>query len=403
MGVALHGETQGVLVRAMRMSDVLVDHYERAIPTPRMWVPYVDLGAQHGAISAEIMRTVEKVLARGDFVLGREVVAFEERFAALCGVPFAVAVNSGTDALVLALRALEIGPGDEVITVPNSFVATTAAIVMAGATPRFVDVGDDYNMDPGQLEAAISARTKAIIPVHLTGRPADMAAIMAVARVHDLAVVEDAAQAVLAEYGGACVGSIGSIGCFSLHPLKTLGACGDAGVLTTRDEELYERLTLLRNLGLRSRDDCVLWSSNSRLDTLQAAILLVKMRYVHEWTARRRAHAARYREALGDLPGLELPTDKPHESAVYHTFVIQADRRGELRQCLDAHGVGTAIHYPVPIHLQRAARHLGYGPGAFPVAERQAGRILSLPVSPELRSEELDYVSSVIRRFWLRG
>lgn len=385
------------------MLDVLVEHHEEMIPAPPLRVPYVDLAAQHASISAEIVAAIEDVLARGEFVLGREVAAFEERFAALCEVPFALAVNSGTDALVLALRALEVGPGDEVITVPNSFIATTAAIVMVGARPRFVDVGDDYNMDPQQLEAAITPRTKAIIPVHLTGRPADMAAVMAVADAYNLAVVEDAAQAVLAEYKGARVGSMGTIACFSLHPLKTLGACGDGGVVTTRDRGLYERLALLRNLGLRNRDDCVLWSGNSRLDTLQAAILLVKMHYVHAWTAKRRAHAAAYREALGDLVGLELPTERPHETSVYHTFVVQADRRDELRRYLATRGIGTAIHYPVPIHLQPAARQLGYRPGAFPVAERQAQRILSLPVSPELRVEEREYVSDVIRGCYACG
>jgi dTDP-4-amino-4,6-dideoxygalactose transaminase len=368
--------------------------------TSTIKIPYVNIAAQHTAIKGELLAAIADVIDRGQFILGDEVGVFEQRFARLCGAGFAVGVNSGTDALILALRALGIGRGDEVITAPNSFVASTSCIVMVGARPVFIDVREDYNMDPDQLEQAITPRTKAILPVHLTGRPADMGPIMEVAERHGLYVVEDCAQAVLAQYRGRHVGSFGTIGCFSLHPLKTLNACGDGGVLITSDEELYERLKILRNHGLRTRDECVAWSVNSRLDTLQAAILLVEMKYLHHWTEKRRADAAFYQEALAEITGLCVPSDLPHEKAVYHTFVVQAEGRDELRQYLAENGVGTAIHYPIPIHLQRAAADLGYGPGSFPVTERQAGRILSLPAYPGLSRDELEYVAGAIRRFY---
>ena len=363
-------------------------------------VPYVDIASQHVPLKAELMEAVARVIDHGQFILGPEVQEFEQRFAALCGVRYAVAVNSGTDALTLALRALEIGAGDEVITVPNSFVASTSCIMLVGARPVFVDVGDDYLMDPEQLERAITPRTRAILPVHLTGRPADMLAIMDIARTHGLHVVEDCAQAVLADYKGQRVGSFGVMGCFSLHPLKTLNACGDGGVLTTSDAELYEKLIALRNIGLQSRDRCVLWSGNSRLDTMQAAMLLVKLAYVDDWTVQRRAHARFYQYALSNIPGVRLPCDQPYATAVYHTFVIQAEQRQTLQQYLTEYGIGTAIHYPVPIHLQPVAAELGYGPGSFPVAERQAGRILSLPIYAELQPAALEYIARSIRRFY---
>lgn len=363
-------------------------------------IPYVNISGQHKAIKAELLEAVERVLDQGYFILGGEVSEFEKQFARLCGARYALGVNSGTDALVLALRALGIGHGDKVITAPNSFVASTSCIELVGAKPIFVDVREDYNMDPTQIERAITPSTKAILPVHLTGRPADMDPIMQVARAHNLHVIEDCAQAVFAEYKGQRVGSFGTIGCFSLHPLKTLNACGDGGVLTTNDPALYEQLEILRNIGLKTRDDCVVWSGNSRLDTLQAAILLVKLKYVHQWTEKRRANAAYYQEALGGVSGIQVPIDRSYEKAVYHTFVIQADRRNELKQYLADHGVDTAIHYPIPIHLHKAASHLNYPRGSFPVTERQAQRILSLPVYPELTLDQLNYIAKTVRTFY---
>ena len=363
-------------------------------------VPYQNIAGQHAGLKADLLEAISKVMDRGQFILGPEVDKFEKEFAAIGGTRFAVGVNSGTDALILALRALKIGPGDEVITVPNSFVASAACIRLVGAHPAFVDVGPDYNLDPGQLEGAITRRTKAVLPVHLTGRPADMDAVMTIARKYGLHVIEDCAQAVLAEHKQRRVGSFGAIGCFSLHPLKTLNACGDGGVLTTNDEGLYEELRILRNIGLRNRDDCLVWSHNSRLDTLQAAILLVKIRHVERWTDRRAENASYYRSKLSGVKQVQAPDHDPASKAVYHTFVIQADNRDGLREFLSAQGVGSAVHYPTPIHLTTIGKELGYPEGSFPNAERQARRILSLPVYPELEREDLDYVVESIRKFY---
>ncbi len=365
-----------------------------------MEVPYVNLGAQHRGLKEELLAACGRVLERGDFILGKEVEEFEHSFAQLCGTPFAVGVNSGTDALVLALRALKIGPGDEVITAPNSFVASTSCIRLVGAKPVFADIGDDMNLDPAQVESRISAKTKAILPVHLTGRPAEMTEIMKIAERHHLQVVEDCAQAVLAEHHGKRVGSFGAIGCFSLHPLKTLNACGDGGVLTTHSQSLYEELKLLRNLGLKSRDNCAVWSSNSRLDTLQAAMLLVKLKYLKLWTEKRRDNARFYGEHLKSVRPIILPVEKAHEKCVYHTYVIRAEKRDELKSYLEGRGIKTAIHYPIPIHLQSAAWELKYGPGSFPAAEKQAAQILSLPVHTELSREQLAHVVKTIQEFY---
>src|SRR5581483_859844 len=258
----------------------------RALLNEMDQLPYVDLPRQHAVLKTELLQAIGRVLDHAQFVLGEEVAEFERRFAALCTVTYAIGVNSGTDALVLALSALDVGPGDEVITVPNSFVATTSAIRLLGARPVFVDVRDDLNIDPDRLEAAIGPATKAILPVHLTGRPCDMAAILAVAERRGVAVVEDCAQAVGAEYAGRRVGSFGRLGCFSLHPLKNLNACGDGGVVTTDDAELAGRVRNLRDLGRIGRDDCGTWAGNSRLDTMQAAILLVKLEHLDRWTVR---------------------------------------------------------------------------------------------------------------------
>jgi dTDP-4-amino-4,6-dideoxygalactose transaminase len=365
-----------------------------------MRIPYVNIAAQHALIKNELLSAMSIVIDNGQFILGDEVAEFEQRFAELCGVRYAVGLSSGTDALLLALKAVGIGPGDEVITVPNSFVASAACIALSGARPVFVDVRDDYNMDPTLIEQAITSRTRAILPVHLTGRPADMDQIMDIAKGKGLHIIEDCAQAVIAEYKGNRVGSFGRMGCFSLHPLKTLNACGDGGVLTTNDGDVAEQIRVLRNIGLKTRDDCVVWSGNSRLDTIQAAVLLVKLKYLEAWTEKRRANARFYQDHLANLPQVQLPSDKPHERAVYHTFIIQADHRAELQVHLARLGIGTAIHYPVPIHLQKAARNLGYGPDSYPVAERQAQRILSLPVYPELEEAELQYVVNGIRSFY---
>jgi dTDP-4-amino-4,6-dideoxygalactose transaminase len=343
---------------------------------------------------------MERVIDSGMFVLGAEVDELERQFAELCGVRFAVGVNSGTDALVFALRALGIGPGDEVITAANSFIASAGCAVMVGARPVLVDVGDDYNIDPAAFERAITPRTRAVIPVHLTGRPAKMDEVMRIAKAHNLYVVEDAAQAVCAKYRGASVGAIGDVGCFSLHPLKTLSAIGDGGIVTTNDEAIYEEIKVFRNLGLKTRDDAVVWSGNSRLDTIQAAALLVKLKYIQQWTERRRTHARRYRELLADLPQVRAPGEEPHERAVYQVFKILADDRDALQRHLAERQIGSAVHYAIPMHLQTVAADLGYTAGAFPVTERQAQQILSIPVYHTLETYEIDYVADTIREFY---
>ena len=363
-----------------------------------MQVPFVDLIAQHRPLKTELLAAAGRVLDHGQFILGPEVEEFEQKFAKLCGVRNAISVGCGTSALTLTLRALGIGEGDEVITTPNSFLASASSIVLAGATPRFCDIQDDKNMDPQKLEAVITPRTKAVIPVHLTGRVADMDAILAIAERHNLYVIEDAAQAAGARDRDRSAGSFGIAGCFSLHPLKTLNVCGDGGVITTHDDALTEQLRFARNHGLINRDECAFFSMNSRLDTLQAAIALVKLQYLTAWTEKRRRNAAYYQENLADV--VQVPQDKPHEYAVYHTFVIQCERRDALQQYLKEKGVGTAVHYRVPIHLQEAAKDLGYRHGDFPVTERQAGRILSLPVHPELTEEQRDFVVHSIRDFY---
>jgi len=365
-------------------------------------IPYTDLGSQHAALKDELLAVTAKIFESCKFILGPEVEEFEHRFAPLCGTQFAVGVNSGTDALILALKALEIGPGDEVITPPNGFVSSVSAVIQVGAKPVFVDVGEDYNIDPRLIECAVTTRAKAILPVHLTGNPAKMDQILEIARKHGLAVVEDAAQAVSAELNGKKVGSFGDIGCFSLHPLKTLNACGDGGVLTTNAPLLYEKLNILRNNGFRNRDECQTFSINSRLDSLQAALLLVKMKYLEEWTEARRQNASIYREKLQHVPAVRLPLDGPGIRHVYHTFVIMAEGRDALKSYLESNGVQTKIHYPIPIHLQPAAKHLGYRRGDFPLTERQAEMILSLPVYPELNEEQINYITQCIKNFYQR-
>ena len=319
-----------------------------------LFVPYVDLVAQHQALRTELLEAVDQVLSHSQFVLGPEVGVLEAEVAALCGTSEAVAVNSGTDALVLALRVLGVGPGDEVITVPNSFVASASAIGLVGARPVFVDVGEDYNLDPAGLPAALTPRTRAILPVHLTGCPADMDPILSFAR-RTGSLSSRTAPRPSARHRGQRVGSLGDLGCFSLHPLKNLNACGDGGLITLNDPNRAARLRQMRNLGLVSRGVCGAWSGNSRFDTIQAAMLLVKLRHLPRWTARRRENAAFYRQALADLAEVRLPLALPDREAVYHTFVIQAERRDALTEHLAARGVGSAIHYPIPIHLQPCA------------------------------------------------
>jgi dTDP-4-amino-4,6-dideoxygalactose transaminase len=365
-----------------------------------MQVPYINLGLQHKEIKAEILDRIGKLLDNGQFIMGEELAAFEKSFAELCGVKYALGLANGTDALFLALMALGIGKGDEVITAPNSFLASASSVAIAGATPVFADVLDDFNLDPAQVEKAITSRTKAMIVVHLTGRPAKMDELMAIAKKHNLHVIEDCAQAIGSTYDGKGVGSFGTFGCFSLHPLKNLAACGDGGMITTNDDALYQHLLKSRNHGLRNRDECELWSYNSRLDNLQAAILNVKLKELGKWTARRRAIASMYQQKLNGVGDLIVPKDAGKEKAVYHTFIIQTSKRDALKQYLADHGIDTKVHYPIPIHLQDAAKYLGYKKGDFPVTERHTATMMSLPVFAELTDEQVNYVADTIISFY---
>lgn len=361
-------------------------------------VPYADLGKEAAALKQPLLEAFASVLESGRYILGPEVSAFEEEFAALCQTGFAVAVGSGTAALQLTLLALGIGPGDEVITAPNSFIATAAAIALTGARPVFADIGPDLNLDPSKVEVAVTSRTRALLPVHLTGRPAAMSHLEELARKHGLRIIEDAAQAVGARLAGRSVGSWGNAACFSLHPLKNLHAYGDGGVITTSDPELRDRLRRLRNHGLRDRAGCEEWGCNSRLDEVQAAMLRVQLRHLERQTEQRRRLAYRYNRLL--RPYVEVPEEGPGQFCVYQTYVVQAPRRDELQRHLQEKGIEALVHYPTPIHCQPAARALGYAPHDFPRTMQAAACILSLPLYPGLTNEQQDHVVRAIAEFY---
>jgi len=369
--------------------------------TQRMCVPFVDLHAQHEPLEVEIQRALGETIRRGDFILGEEARRFERAFAEYIGVGHAIGVGNGLDALRLTLTALEIGAGDEVIVPANTFIATAYAVSSTGARPVFVDCNPQtYNIDPRQIPVAVTPRTKAVIPVHLTGRPAEMNAVLAVAREHGLRVVEDVAQAAGATYFGRRCGALADAGCFSFYPAKNLGALGDAGLIATDDEALANRLRCLRHYGQRQRYEHVELGFNSRLDTVQAAVLNVKLPHLDAWNAARAEHAAHYRERLRGVGDLRFEEPQPEAAHVYHLFAIETDARDALQDHLTACGIETLVHYPQPIHLQEAYRRLGYGPGAFPAAERLARRLLSLPMYPELPDAHLQYVVDSIRRWF---
>lgn len=367
-----------------------------------MRIPYVDLAGQFSEEKAELLPIVERVLGSGQYVDGGQIRDLEQRIATLCGVRYAVALNSGTDALILGMRALGIGPGDEVVTPPNSFVASTAAIMHVGAKPVFADVLPDQNIDPQKVADAVTARTKAIMPVHLTGRIADMYAILDIARRYRLFVIEDAAQAVGSTYDSHPAGSLADLGCFSTHPLKNLNACGDGGFVTTNDEYVAARLRLLRNHGLSDRNTVEIFGFVSRMDTLQAAILNFRLYRLSEIIRRRRENAATYTRLL-DPEHIFVPQERQIEFNTYHTFVIQVERRDALKAHLAAQGIGSAIHYPIPIHLQPAAATFGYKRGDFPVTEAQAESILTLPVHQGLKTAQITEVADCINAFLRSG
>jgi dTDP-4-amino-4,6-dideoxygalactose transaminase len=371
-----------------------------ATPSPK--VPFQDLPLQIRTLRPELDPAIDAVLRHGQFILGPEVTAFEQAWAQFCGTKHAIGVGSGTDALQLILRALGIGPGHEVITVANSFIATAEAVSYTGATPVLVDCSlDDYLIDPGAVAAAITPRTRAILPVHLYGQPANMAALATLAHHHGLALVEDAAQAHGATLNdGRPCGALGLASAFSFYPGKNLGAFGDGGAVNTQDDGLARQLKLLRNWGSVVKYHHEIQGYNSRLDTLQAAVLGVKLRHLAAWNDHRRTAAGWYRAALADLPGLVLPVEAPWTGRhVYHLFVIRLLERNRdaVAQVLAERGVQTVVHYPVPIHRQKAYAELGYAEGAFPRAEQAARTVLSLPMFPEMTPDHVALVADALR------
>lgn len=359
-------------------------------------IPFVDLRAQAAALAPELRPVVAAVLDSGHYVLGEPVEQFERAFARFCGVRHAVAVNSGTSALQLALLAAGIGPGDEVITVSMTFVATVAAILYVGATPRLVDIDPDRGtMCPRALEAALTSRTRAIIPVHLHGRMADMTPILEIARARGLAVIEDAAQAHGAFYAGKPAGAFGDMACFSFYPAKNLGACGEGGALVTDDETLARRVRVLRDWGQEEKYRHVVRGFNFRMDSIQGAILNVKLRHLDAWTSARQSLAARYDRGLA-AAGLRPPQPGPAGEHVYHVYAVRCPGRDRLRQRLGEAGIATAIHYPIPVHVQPAYADLGYREGDLPETEAFAAETLSLPLFPELTAAQVDRVCDVL-------
>jgi dTDP-4-amino-4,6-dideoxygalactose transaminase len=361
-------------------------------------VPFLDLEAHHSPLRAEFDEAIRAVIDQNAFAGGPVVSEFEGEFAAFCDSRFAIGLGSGTEALWLALLACGIGSGDEVITVPSTFMATAEAITYAGATPVFVDVDDrTYTMDPAQLEQALTPRTKAIVPVHLFGQAADMDPILAFGRQHGLYVVEDAAQAHGTLYKGQKAGSIGDLGCFSFYPGKNLGAFGEAGAVVTNDQRLDEKIRILRDHGQVRKYHHTMVGWNCRMDGIQAAVLRVKLRHLDHNNQSRRRHAKQYNHSLAELEELTTPYEAAYGQHVYHIYAVRVSGRDEVMRSLEEKGIGCGIHYPVPVHLQKAYRGLGHAPGAFPVSERTATEFLSLPMFPELTEKQIQLVTDAVK------
>ena len=368
-----------------------------------MKVPFVDLSANYHSIQEDVDAAVHRVLNKCDYILGQAVKDLEDNFAAYCEAPYAVGLDSGYSALELILRAADIGPGDEVITVANTFMATALAIWRCGARPVLVDADPaTYTLNPALLEAAITPATRAVIPVHLFGQPADMDPILEIARRHNLLVVEDACQAHGARYKGKRTGSLGDAAAFSFYPAKNLGAYGDGGMAVTRRADLAEKIAWLRNVGQSAKNLHTLKGFNHRLDTLQASILLVKLPHLDQWNAARRQSAALYNQLLAGA-AVVTPQTAPQVEHVFHLYVVRVHHREALIQVLNEAGIGTGIHYPTPIHMQPAFQDLGYPVGSFPVSESYASQILSLPMYPEISPEAVAYVCDTIKAFVKNG
>jgi len=363
-------------------------------------IPFVDLKAQYDSIKDEIDEAIQNVLNNTSFIMGEELKKFEEEFARFCDVKYGIGVANGSDALILALRACGIGEGDEVITVPNTFIATTEAITHVGGKIVFVDIDPKtYTIDVSKIEEKITEKKKAIIPVHLYGQPADMGPIMELAKKHNIKIIEDAAQAHGAAYKGKKVGSIGDAGCFSFYPGKNLGAYGDAGMVVTNSEEIAEKIKLLRNHGrIIKKYEHEIEGYSSRLDNLQAAILRMKLRHLNKWNESRRKNAKRYNELLSNVSGIITPYEADYAKHVYHLYVIRTENRDKLREELKSKGVVTGIHYPIPLHLQPAYKYLGYKEGDFSITERASQEILSLPMFAELTDEQIGEIVKLIKK-----
>jgi dTDP-4-amino-4,6-dideoxygalactose transaminase len=363
-----------------------------------MRIPFVDLKCQYQDIKEEVLAEISQALDGMQLFLGKNVQTLESEFAAYCGVESAIGVGSGTDALHIAVRACGIGPGDEVITVPNTFIATVEAIILAGAQPVFVDIDPETcNMDTSQVEAMINSNTRAILPVHLYGQPADMDPILELAQTYKLKVIEDACQAHGAEYKGRRTGSIGDVGCFSFYFTKNLGAYGEGGIITTSDPDIAKRCRMLRDHGSSEKYHHALIGINSRLDEIQAAVLRVKLQHLEDWIEKRRKFAQAYNASLPTL--LVKPQEMPWAKHAYHLYVIRTQQRDQLKDWLESKGIGVGMHYPIPVHLQEAWCEYGGGDFSLPITEKITGEILSLPMYPELTEEEINYVCDCIREF----
>lgn len=363
-----------------------------------MKIPLIDLNAQYQEIKSQIRLEIDDTLKRGDFILGEKVNLFEERFARYCNVKYAAGVASGTDALFLSLLSLGIGASDEVIAPVFTYIATASAVSYTGAKPVFVDIDEEtYNIDVKRIEKAITKRTKAIIPVHLYGQPADMQPILRIARKYNLKVIEDTAQAHGAVYKNLKVGSIGDIGCFSFYPSKNLGGFGDGGLITTDSRKIYDLLLKLRNCGRKTKYIHVIKGYNSRLDTIQAAILNVKLKYLDIWNNMRRKNAKIYSRLLEDVKGIILPVEKSNAKHVYHIYAVRVKNRNSVVNGLKTKGISTLVHYPLPLHLQPAYADLGYKRGDFPIAEKVSKEIISLPMYPHLKKPQIEYVAKALK------
>jgi dTDP-4-amino-4,6-dideoxygalactose transaminase len=373
------------------------------LPENNSAVPYLDLVAQMRPLRKEIDAAIARTLDNCSFCLGPDVASFEKEFARFCGAEHCVAFNSGTSALHVAMLLAGIGPGDEVITTPCTFVATSWGISYVGAKPVYVDIQDDtFTLDPQLVERAITPRTKAILPVHLYGHPADLDPLLEICRRHDLALIEDAAQAHAAKYKGRTVGTFGTLSCFSFYPGKNLGAYGEGGALLTPDPVKASRARALREHGSSQRYYHDEVGFNYRMEGIQGAVLGVKLKHLEPWTRERRRVARRYGELLADTP-LQLPREAEYAESAWHLYVVRHPQRDALKKHLEANQVGCALHYPLPLHLQKAYAYLGHKPGDFPVAEKAARECLTLPIYPELTDEQIQRVSSVIHDFFARG